>query len=240
MNLCAFCSWSLILLPFLNWNSSIWPRMLYLWSLKLSSMLVGAVHTLYTISRTIFFMPTWHSATGKNSSYRNQSCFVPDRVTAILTCCRIWQQVTFYFPYLPLWVMPRHPLLLANIIKTLAQCHAFMCELWGPINWFQGSWFKHKIALQKAQVVVLLRHSWVMKERALTSSMVLFINEFILSELLGDRLEESLWRVSLSHVFLLYFLVVVNWVTLFTMFFHHDTSISPQPKFIESTNQPGI
>lgn len=192
-------------------------------------------------------MPKWYPCTQENSSYSNQVCFAFNRAIAILIWYRFGKQGTFYYPYLSPLGCAQSPSFLCQHNQdssSVTCCHVwivtmdylsseFLVQTWNSFT--KGSHLE-------SQVVVPLRHGWVMKERALTSLMGLSINEFILNVLLGDRwLEENLWKVSLFHVFLPYLaVVVIKWVILSTMFFYHDTFISPQPKVMESVNQPRI
>lgn len=192
-------------------------------------------------------MPTWHSCTQENSSHSNPACSAPNRAIAILIWYRYGKQGTFYYPYLSPLDFVQSPSFLCQ--NNQDSCSVSHCHVWIVKTDYLSSAFLVQTLNSfttgshlESQVVVPLRHGWVMKERALTLSMSLSIHEFIVNVLLGDRwLEESLWRESVFHVFLPYFAVVfIKWVILSTMLFHRDTFISPQPKVMESVNQPWI
>lgn len=160
---------------------------------------------------------------------------------------RFGKQGTFCYPYLSPLGCAQSPSFLCQHNQDF--CSVSHCHVWIVTTDYLSSAFLVQTLNSfttgshlESQGVVPLNHGWVMKERALTLSMGLSINEFIVNVLLGDRwLGESLWRESLFHVFLPYFAVVfIKWVILSTMLLHHDTFISPQPKVIESVNQPQI
>lgn len=156
-------------------------------------------------------MPTWHPFIQENRSYNNQACLVPNRAIAILIWYRFGKPGTFCYPYLSPLGCVQSPSFLCQCNQD--SCSVSYCNVWIVKTDYLSSEFLvqtwnsfTKGSHLESQVVVLLRHGWVMKEAALTSSMGLSINEFILNVLLGDMwLEESLWRISPFHVFLLYF-----------------------------------